>query len=100
MIDPWPAHSGNTNIAANGQRMQSAVERYRTNKVILPVDPMTGTATNPQPATPIDSARREPEQRPSYANHRAGDNHDDDDGRHRGAVAGAVPIMSASAMRV
>ena len=34
MNDPWPAHSGNTNIAFNGQRMQSAVERYRTNNAL------------------------------------------------------------------
>ncbi len=40
-IDPWPAASGNTNIVANGQRMQAAVERYRTNKVVQPGDPMT-----------------------------------------------------------
>jgi hypothetical protein len=39
-IDPWPAPSGNTNIAANGQRMQAAVERYRNDKVTPPVDPM------------------------------------------------------------
>lgn len=32
-VDPWPAHSGDVNIATNGQRMQAAVERYRTNKV-------------------------------------------------------------------
>jgi hypothetical protein len=38
-IDPWPAHSGNTNFSTNGQKMQSAVERYRTNKVTPPVDP-------------------------------------------------------------
>ena len=39
-IDPWPAASANTNIATNGQRMQSANERYRTNTVIQPGDPM------------------------------------------------------------
>jgi hypothetical protein len=38
MIDPWPPHSGNRNIAFNGEKMQSAIERYRTNKVIPPVD--------------------------------------------------------------
>jgi hypothetical protein len=37
MIDPWPAHIGNRNIAFNGEKMQSAVERYRTNRVIPPV---------------------------------------------------------------
>jgi hypothetical protein len=33
MVDPWPAHTGNRNIAYDGERMQSAAERYRTNKV-------------------------------------------------------------------
>jgi hypothetical protein len=41
IIDPWPAHSGNTNIATDGQRMQAAVERYRNDRVTQPVDPMT-----------------------------------------------------------
>lgn len=49
-IDPWPAHSGNTNIAANGQKMQSAVERYRTNKVTPPVNPTTSDVENQQQA--------------------------------------------------
>ncbi len=44
MIDPWPPHVGNRNIAFNGQKMQSAVERYRTNKVIPPVD-TTGSSS-------------------------------------------------------
>ena len=33
MVDPWPAHASNRNIAFDGERMQSAAERYRTNKV-------------------------------------------------------------------
>jgi hypothetical protein len=41
MVDPWPRESGDTLIAFNGQKMQSAVERYRTNQVIPP----RGTAT-------------------------------------------------------
>lgn len=49
MVDPWPAQSGNVNIAANGQKIQSAVERYRTNKVIAPTDPMTLEAASQQP---------------------------------------------------
>ena len=44
MVDPWPAQSANRNIAFNGQRMQSAVERYRTNKVTPPVNPTTSSA--------------------------------------------------------
>ena len=51
MRDPWPAHSANTNIAYNGQRMQSAVERYRANLVTRPVDPMVMQVANPTPAT-------------------------------------------------
>lgn len=50
-IDPWPARSGNTNIATNGQRMQSAIERYRTNNVTQPVDPMQIESSNQAPAT-------------------------------------------------
>ena len=36
MVDPWPRESANRNIAFNGQKMQTAVERYRTNRVIPP----------------------------------------------------------------
>jgi hypothetical protein len=51
MVDPWPAHSGDTKIAFNGQKMQSAVERYRTNKVTPPVNPTAvSDAANPQAA--------------------------------------------------
>jgi hypothetical protein len=50
-IDPWPARSGNPNIATNGQRMQSAVERYRTNNVTQPVDTMQIESANLAPPT-------------------------------------------------
>ena len=36
MVDPWPAYSADKNIAFNGQKMQSAVERYRNNRVTPP----------------------------------------------------------------
>ncbi len=52
MVDPWPPHSGTTNIATNGQKMQSAVERYRTNKVTPPVSPTTLDIMNQQQAPP------------------------------------------------
>ena len=42
MVDPWPVESGDKNIAFNGQKMQSAVQRYRLNQVIKPVG--TGTS--------------------------------------------------------
>jgi hypothetical protein len=44
MVDPWPAHSNNRNIAFNGEKMQSAVERYRTNKVTPPVNATTSSS--------------------------------------------------------
>jgi len=44
MVDPWPANSTNRHIAFDGQKMQSAVERYRTNKVIKPVNATTSDA--------------------------------------------------------
>jgi hypothetical protein len=46
MVDPWPPTSGDKNIAFDGQKMQSAVERYRTDKVIPPADPEDLESTN------------------------------------------------------
>lgn len=40
MYDPWPRQSGNVNFTTNGQRMQSAVARYRTGNGTAPADPM------------------------------------------------------------
>jgi len=54
MVDPWPAYSGDKNIAFNGQKMQAAVERYRTGKVIQPADPESLTSTN-QAATTVNT---------------------------------------------
>ena len=36
MVDPWPRASADRNIAFNGEKMETAVERYRTNRVIPP----------------------------------------------------------------
>ena len=36
MVDPWPRDSANRNIAFNGAKMETAVERYRTDQVIPP----------------------------------------------------------------
>jgi len=33
MVDPWPARAGDRNIMHDGERMQAAAERYRTDKV-------------------------------------------------------------------
>jgi hypothetical protein len=45
--DPWPRSSGNRNVPANGQKMQIAVERYRTDRVIPPIDPTTSEVEVP-----------------------------------------------------
>ena len=47
MVDPWPPYSRNRNIAFNGERMQGAVERYRTRNVIRPVSALTSCWTSP-----------------------------------------------------
>ena len=44
MVDPWPPASANRNIAFNGEKMETAVERYRTNRVIPPRGIGTSTA--------------------------------------------------------
>jgi hypothetical protein len=36
-IDPWPRNSTNNRIAANGQLMQAAQDRYNRGKVLTPV---------------------------------------------------------------
>jgi hypothetical protein len=48
MVDPWPVYVGNKNIAFNGQRMQAAVERYRFNRVIPPVNVTTSSLAQQQ----------------------------------------------------
>lgn len=42
MVDPWPPASADRNYLVNGDKMQSAVERYRTGKIIEP----KGTGTS------------------------------------------------------
>ncbi|HXY90122.1 MAG TPA: hypothetical protein VEH75_05825 [Xanthobacteraceae bacterium] len=36
-VDMWPEAAGYRDIVSNGQKIQGAVERYRTNKVTPPV---------------------------------------------------------------
>jgi hypothetical protein len=52
MVDPWPPQSADRNIAFNGQKMQSAVERYRVNKVTPPGGATTSSAGY-QAAAPV-----------------------------------------------
>ena len=46
MVDPWPRASADKNIAFNGEKMETAVERYRTGRVIQPQG--IGTSTSYQ----------------------------------------------------
>jgi hypothetical protein len=48
MIDPWPPASGQRNIAYNGEKAATASERYRTGRVIPPVNATTSSAAYTQ----------------------------------------------------
>ncbi len=68
-VDPWPAASASRDIAFDGYRMQTAVERYRANKVIPPTNTTTSSAAfqqsqaeaaaqvNPTPAAPAAAVK-------------------------------------------
>jgi hypothetical protein len=60
MVDPWPPNSGNNNIAFNGQRMQAAVERYRNNRVIPPVNATTSVIEAPPAEAPAAASTGAP----------------------------------------
>ena len=49
MIDPWPVRAGDRNIPHDGERMQAAAERYRTNKVT----PLTTAPTSSVQFAPV-----------------------------------------------
>ena len=55
MIDPWPAASGNRNIAYNGEKAAVASERYRTGRIIPPVNATTSSAAYTQAAQQAQS---------------------------------------------
>jgi len=50
-VDPWPPHSGDTNIPTSGQKMTTAIERYRANKTVQPQDAMMLESTINQQQT-------------------------------------------------
>ncbi len=56
MIDPWPAAAGQRNIAYNGEKAAVASERYRTGRVIAPVNATTSSAAYTQAAQAAQSA--------------------------------------------
>jgi hypothetical protein len=56
MIDPWPAASGRRNIAYSGEKAAIAAERYRTGRVIPPVNATTSSAGYSQLQQAVQSA--------------------------------------------
>ncbi|HZD91713.1 MAG TPA: hypothetical protein VE224_16555 [Pseudolabrys sp.] len=62
MVDPWPRVSADKNIRFNGDRMQSAVARYRTNRVISPQSDSTSGSFQAQqsPNAPPEAAAARP----------------------------------------
>jgi hypothetical protein len=55
MVDPWSPASANKNIAFNGEKMQTAQERYRTGRVIPPVNATTSSVAYSQAAQQAQS---------------------------------------------
>jgi hypothetical protein len=51
-VDMWPAAAGYRDLESNGQKMQGAIERYRTNKVTPPVGISTSTVAPATAAAP------------------------------------------------
>lgn len=50
MVDPWPRASAQRNIGFDGERIENAVERYRTNRTYPPSN--GGTSASYAPAPP------------------------------------------------
>ena len=53
MVDPWPRVAAQRNIAFNGERMENAVQRYKTNRTYPPSN--SGTSTSYAPTTSSSS---------------------------------------------
>ena len=56
MVDPWSPASANRNIAFSGEKMQTASERYRTGRVIPPVNATTSSLSYSQAAQAAQAA--------------------------------------------
>ena len=56
MVDPWPRASANRNIAFDGAKMETAVERYKTNRVISPRGIGTSATYDAAPAQQNNTA--------------------------------------------
>lgn len=56
MVDPWPASSVRRDIAYNGEKMQTSVERYRNGRIIAPVNATTSSVAYQQAQAAANSA--------------------------------------------
>ena len=66
MVDPWPPASADRHIGFNGERMESAMERYRTSRTYPPQGTGTSAAyqqqqpQQPGNATPLGPTVTQP----------------------------------------
>ena len=56
MVDPWPAASAQKSIGFSGERLETAMERYRTNRTYAP----NGTGTSGTYQAPAAAANATP----------------------------------------
>ena len=68
MVDPWPPSSANKNIAFNGEKMQTAVERYRQGRIIPPVNATTSSVAYQRPRSRPAARKTRPQSASSTAN--------------------------------
>jgi hypothetical protein len=55
MVDPWPPASADKTIGFNGDRMETAIERYRTNRTYAPQGTGTSATYSQPPAAPANT---------------------------------------------
>jgi len=55
MVDPWPPASAQKSIGFNGERMETAMERYRTNRTYPPNGTGTSATYAPPPPPPSNT---------------------------------------------
>jgi hypothetical protein len=64
MVDPWPRAAAQRNIGFDGDRMENAVRRYKTNRTYPPSNSGTSTsyaaAPPPANATPVGPTVTQP----------------------------------------
>jgi hypothetical protein len=57
IVDPWPRNSVNRQLAFEGERVQTAYERYRHNRVITPVNVTTSSVAYQKAQTDAAAAQ-------------------------------------------